>query len=196
MPDTNGFVKTTDYSAKVSELENKIPDVTGLVSLTKFPTELKKVHDKVSLNKTKLDDIDGAYFRGKNYFTDDGAQNYLVFQCVYKYFKRVIDSSNNTTYAHYWQSKGLSNEKLNAPGTNNNNDQAPVVKSDGDKISLQFSGDCLKQNKVLYNHGRIVNIYIVYRLSPHTNASTDFTINDSLFGAVELTKDQDPDNYN
>ena len=94
-------MKKRYYSAKISELENKIPDVSGLVSLTKFATELKKVDDKVSLNKTKLDDIDSAYFRGKNYFTDDGSQNYLVFQCVYKYFKRVADSTNNNTYAHY-----------------------------------------------------------------------------------------------
>ena len=99
--------KKTDYNTKISELENKKTDVSGL----------KKVDHKVSLNNIKLDDIDSAYFGGKNYFTDDGAQNYLVFQCVYKYFKRVIDSSNNNTYSHYWQSKGLSNEKLNAPGT-------------------------------------------------------------------------------
>ena len=38
-------------------------------------------------------------------------QNYLVFQPMYKYFKRVIDSCNNSAYVHYWQSKGLSDEK-------------------------------------------------------------------------------------
>ena len=74
-----------------------------------------------------MDDTDSAYFRDKSYFTDDVAQNSLVVQCVNKYFKRLIDSSNNNTYAHYWQSKGLSNEKLNPPGTNNNNDQAPII---------------------------------------------------------------------
>ena len=91
-----------------------------------------------------MDDIDSAYFRGKNYFTDDGAQNYLVFQCVNKYFKSVIDSTNNNTYARYWQSKGLSNEKLNAPGTNSNNDQAPIIQYNNARIGLQCSGDCLK----------------------------------------------------
>ena len=103
IPDINGFVKKkkTDYSAKINELENKIPNVSGLVSLTKFATELKKVDDKVSLNKIKNNDIDSAYFRGKTYFDDDdGTQNYSVFQCVYKYFKRVIDSTSNNTYTH------------------------------------------------------------------------------------------------
>ena len=63
-------------------------------------------------------------------------------------------------------------------------------------MSLKFSGDCLKQNKVTYNHGKIVNIYIAYRLIQHTTSNTDFTINDSLFGAVKLTKDKDPDKCN
>ena len=104
IPDINGFVKKkTGYSAKINELENKIPNVSGLVSLTKFATELKKVDDKVSLNKIKKNDIDSAYFRGKTNFDDDdddGTQNYSVFQCIYKYFKRVIDSTSNNTYAH------------------------------------------------------------------------------------------------
>ena len=45
-------------------------------------------------------------------------------------------------------------------------------------MSLQFSGDCFKQNKVAYIHGKIVNIYIVYRLSPHTTSNTNFTLKD------------------
>ena len=88
------------------------------------------------------------------------------------------------------QSKGLSNEKLNAPGTNSDNDQAPLVQYTNDRIYLQFNGDCLKQNKVTYSHGNIVNIYVVYKLSPHTG-STDFTIKNNLFGAVNLTKNSD-----
>ena len=162
---------------KISELENKIPDVSGLVSLTKFATELKKVDDKVSLNKIKLDDTDSAYFRGKNYFTDHCVQNYLVFQCVYKYFKRVIDSTNNNNF--YWQSKGLPNEKLNAPGTNTSNDHDENF--GGDKINLQFSGDCLKQNKVTYSHGKIVNIYIDSRGS-FTHPDSNYGVNVIIFG--------------
>ena len=36
----------------------------------------------------------------------------IIQFCNRKYFKRVIYSTNNTFYAHYWQSKGLSDEKL------------------------------------------------------------------------------------
>ena len=62
-------------------------------------------------------------------------------------------------------------------------------------MSLQFKKDILRQNKVTYNHGGIVNIYTVYRLSPHTSANTDFAINDCLFGSIKLTKNSDLDKY-
>ena len=44
---------------------------------------------------------DASYFRGKNYFGDDGMQNYFVFQPMYKYFKKVLYSIDNTVYVHY-----------------------------------------------------------------------------------------------
>ena len=74
---------------------------------------------------------DASYIRGKNYFGDDGMQNYFVFQPMYKYFKKVIDSADNTVYVHYWQSQGLSDRKINAPGTSSSNDQAPVLEYGG-----------------------------------------------------------------
>ena len=79
------------------------------------------------------------------------------------YFKRVIDGTDNTVYVHYWQSKGLSDEKIYAPGTSSSNDQASILEYGGGGIRLQFRRDLLKQNKVTYNHGKIVNIYIVYK---------------------------------
>ena len=36
--------------------------------------------------KTKLKNINLSYFNGKNYFDEDGAQNYLVFQSMLQYF--------------------------------------------------------------------------------------------------------------
>ena len=63
------------------------------------------------------------------------------------------------------------------------------------KISLQFRGDFSKQNKVTYSHGKIVNIYIVYRFSPHTSSTHTFTLKDCLFGVINLTKNSDPDKY-
>ena len=61
---------------------------------------------------------------------------------MYEYLKRVVVTSNNISaiYIHSWTSKGLSNEKIAAPGRSNNNDQAPILEYDGREISLKFSG--------------------------------------------------------
>ena len=62
-------------------------------------------------------------------------------------------------------------------------------------IKVKFNGNLLKQDKVTYNHGTIVNIYIVYRLTPATKDSS-VTLENCLFGAVKLTKIADIDKTN
>ena len=57
-----------------------------------------------------------------------------------------------------------------------------------------FSTDLLKQDKVTYNHGLIVNIYIVYKLDSIINNSS-VTLENCLFGAVKLTKNADINKY-
>ena len=57
---------------------------------------------------------DLSYFKGKNYFDEDGAQNYLVFQSTLKYL--TLDDKGVTK----WKSKGLSSENLEVISTSNN----------------------------------------------------------------------------
>ena len=89
---------------------------------------------------------------------------------------------------HYWQLKGLSDGKINAPGTSSSNDQAPVLEYGGAEIRLKFKGDHLRQNKVTYNHGKMVNIHIVHEISSTFTSQSSFTFKKSLFGAVKITK--------
>ena len=70
--------------------------------------------------------------------------------------------------------------------TTSNYNQAPSLAYDNVRIKLKFVGDLLKQDKIIYNHGPIVNIYIVYRLRP--SITSDITLENCLFGAVKLTK--------
>ena len=60
---------------------------------------------------------------------------------------------------------------------------------------LECNGGCLKQDKITYNHVKIVNICIVYDLKPTLNYSADFTLENWLFGSVKLTKNADVDKY-
>ena len=85
----------------------------------------KSKHLLVENELKKLEKFDAVYFRGKNYFDiNDGTQNYLVFQTMYKYFKASVKGS--TTYVSSWESKGLSKEKISSITTSNYN-QAPSL---------------------------------------------------------------------
>ena len=59
----------------------------------------------------------------------------------------------------------------------------------------EFNGSCLKQNSVTFNHEKIVNIYIVYEKNKSLNISDYPTLENSLFGAVRLTKNSDINKY-
>ena len=40
----------------------------------------------------------------------------------------------------------------------------PKLSYYGTKTSVKFDGSCLKQDKITYNHEKIVNIYTVYEI--------------------------------
>ena len=61
----------------------------------------------------KLQKFDTAYFRGKSHFEEDGTQNYLVFQPMYRYFRRIGGVSSGN-YIYFWKSKSLSDEGLDS----------------------------------------------------------------------------------
>ena len=113
------MVKKTDFNSKITEVEgkipsisglatssaltaveNKIPNVTGLVTKIDFYSKLKAFNNRVTKNKSnnllvenelkKFKALDLSIFSGKNYFEgDDGTQNILVFQPAYKYLKQL-----------------------------------------------------------------------------------------------------------
>ena len=52
---------------------------------------------------TKLQIFDSIYFRSKSRFEEDGTQNYLVFQPVYRYCKGAAGSGSGN-YIYFWKS--------------------------------------------------------------------------------------------
>ena len=112
---------------------------------------------------------------------------------MYRYFK-IIAGVGNGSYIYYWQSKGLSDERINSI-TASNYSVTPFLDYQGTKTRVKFSGTCLKQDKVTFNHGKIVNIYIVYQISKSINIRDYPTLKNCLFGAVSLTKNADIGRY-
>ena len=138
----------------------------------------------------KLKTFDSVYFIGKSHFREDGTQNYLVFQPVFRYFKLIT----NTDYISSWKSKGLSDESFKPPTTSDNS-LNPKLNYYSTKIRVKFTGSCLKQPRITYQHGKVVNIYIVYELGASSSHFDDPTLKNCLFGAVTLTKNADIDKY-
>ena len=147
----------------------------------------------------KLETFDSIYFVGKSHFEEDGTQNYLVFQPMYRYFK-IIAGVGNGSHLYYWKSKGLSDEGIDSIETSNYS-IIPYLDYYGTKIKLKvkFNGIYLKQDKITYTHGKIVKIYIVYEISTNFNIIQHFhsysTLDNCLFGAVSLAKKADVDRY-
>ena len=158
-------VNTADYNKFTKDIVDNSIKSKNLVAKTDFDTKLASLNNKINSNKTKdlivenefkkLPTFDLSYFRGKNYFGDDGTQNYLVFRTIDKYFKNIGNTDNIIS----WKSKGFPSKygKSYAPELIYASPQAKVL----------FGGSCLKQDKITCTHGKIVNIYIVYKLSPN-----------------------------
>ena len=97
---------------------------------------------------------------------------------------------DNSDYVLSWTSKGLSNENI-TPSSTRNNFLSPSLNYLGTKIKLKFSGSCLKQDKITYTHGKIVNNYIVYEINKKDNtiiSDPHQKLEKRLFGAATLTK--------
>ena len=105
--------------------------------------------------------------------------------------------NSNLYYVLSWKSKGLSNESIKPPTTSDNS-LTPILNYYGTKTKVSFDMSCLKQDKVTFNHGKIVNIYIVYKIikiANINNRNDNLTVQNALFGAVSLTKNADVNKY-
>ena len=173
------LITKTDFDATLSSLNRKI-------------TQNKSDHLLVQNELNKLKAFDSSYYHGKNYFDEDGALNYLVFQPINKYFKVI--TTNATNYVSSWKSKGLSDESIKPPATSDNS-LNPELSYYGTKTRVKFTGSCLKQSKVSYTHSTTVNIYIVYEVGAASSNDNDPTLKNCLFGAVTLTKNADIEKY-
>ena len=158
--------------------------------ISKRTTSNKTKHLLVENGLKKLKTFDLSYFKGKDHFEEEGAQNYLVFQPMYKYFKTI----NSIDKISEWKSKRLSNDSIKTLSKSNKFFN-PLLDYVSTKIRAKFSGSCLKQDKATQNRGTIVNLHIVYEIRKNYNISSYPTLENCLFGAVSLTKHVDIDQY-
>ena len=139
-----------DFNARLAQ--------ANLITKTYFDTKLLSLNKIVNQNKTKyllvenelnqLKNFDSSHFIVKSHFKEDGTQNYLVFQPMYRYFK-AFSITQYVEYVSEWKSKRLSNESIKAISTSDNS-LNPTLSYYDTKIRVKFTGGCLKQPKISY----------------------------------------------
>ena len=91
------YITTPEFNIMTADVfKARLAAQTNLIRKRDFDLKLMGISDRVTKNKTKyllveselkkLQKLDAAYFRGKSPFEEDGTQNYLVFQPMYRYF--------------------------------------------------------------------------------------------------------------
>ena len=197
------YITTPEFNNLAARIFTARLAKADLVTKADFDNKLQSLSKRIISNKTnhllvenelkKLKTFDLSYFKGKGHFEEDGTQIYVVFQPIYRYFKRVSGvGSGNSIY--FWKSKGFTDKRINSITTSKYS-ITPELSHCGTKARVKLSGTCLRQDKATYNHRIIVNIYIFYEINKNYNISSYPNLENCLFGAVSLTKHLDIDQY-
>ena len=132
----------------------------------------------------------GLSFNRDFFFYKD--QSYLTCECKMGSFGFGLTSKDISE----WKSTGIYNysSDSNMKALANAKNNLPNLKSDG-RMHVHLSGNHFQQNKVIIPN----NVYCVYKLDSITSSrDTGFTIQDALFGAMQITKnatDNSKNNY-
>ena len=81
--------------------------------------------------------------RRRKHEEEESMKIYLVFQSMYRYFKRVV----NSDYILSWKSKLLSDENI-TPSSASHNFLNPLLNYLDTKARIRFNGSCLKLDKL------------------------------------------------
>ena len=100
------MIKKSDYDTKVAKIESKYVSNTGFDSKLAQENVIKKRNFDAKIiehenNIKKLQTFDSSYFNGKNYFDEDGTQNYLVFLLISRYFRLIKNISHHGNLKGY-----------------------------------------------------------------------------------------------
>ena len=148
--------------------------------------------NKTSLEHSKsvIDDLEreASFNRGFYYYNQ---QSYFLFEPKSKSFTRNGEAINA------WLSTGIHNGSNNTDlfSVNNSNNNSPTLLNKNNRLGVTFNGNYMKQNKLGYAHGKIVNLYIVYELKNRRVDNPDFTVQNGLSGPVKITKNANTSHY-
>ena len=196
----NDYVTNASLSSQLNDLKSQhIPtEVTGIDNKTKkdasdilaLEHKLTQKGDTINENKREL-----SIFRGFFFYLQ---KNHLVYECKVGSF--IFNNKNISR----WSSTGVFNgsDYYGVNGIENTKKEMP----NDERLYVYLQGNHFQQHNVLLTSNNdyvldknVVNIYIVYKLDPLASTrDKSFTIQNALFGAMQITKnttDYDQNNY-
>ena len=207
--DVNGFIKKTDYATEITSIKNDyaikaiLDSKINELKSQHISDEIKKVEDKVVKNisdilnfkssldqeKSTIDNLEReiTYFRGKDCYLN----SWLLFKPTFSSFTTGTDS----LYIEKWKSIGSNDDSEVIPVKNTSNN-TPKITISNEIISVKFSDDeYFKQEKVDYIRNKVVNIYIVYKLTPRIIDEDGLVQVNGLFGNLKIGNTKDTLHY-
>ena len=195
----NDYVTNTSLTSQLNNLKSQhiATEVTGIDNKTKknandilaLENKLQQKEDNINENEIEI-----STFRGFFFYLQ---QNRLVYECKVNSFifdnKKILKwkSTGIFNYSDYYSMKGIEDTKK----------EMPILKND-ERMYVYLQGSHFQQNNVLTSNNdhvinnNVINIYIVYKLDPIASIrDTTFTIQNALFGAMQITKNADTSKY-
>ena len=190
----NDYVTNASLSSQLNDLKSQhiATEITGIDNKTKknasdiltLENKLTQKGDTINENEREL-----SFNRGFLFYLQ---RNHLVYEC------KVSSFSFNNKEISKWESTGVFNgtDYYSMNGIENTKKEMPILKND-ERLYVYLQGNHFQQHSVLTSNNdhildkNVVNIYIVYKLE-------SFTIQNALFGAMQITKnatDSDKNNY-
>ena len=184
----NDYVTNASLSSQLNDLKSQhmATEVTGLDNKTKKnASDILAVKNKLQQKEYIINENERglSFNRGFFLYTD---QSYLKYECKMGSFGFGLTSRDITE----WKSTGIynhsSDSNMNAVADAKTN--LPNFKNDG-RMHVYLSGNNFQQNVAGIPNNDVINIYCVYKLDPIASTrDTSFTIQDALFGAMQITK--------
>ena len=189
----NDYVTNASLTSQLNGLNGQhiATEVTGIDNKAKknasdilaLKNKLTRKEDTINENERGL-----SFNRGFFFYMD---QSYLVYDC------KMGSFGFGSKDISVWKSTGIYNysSRSNMNALANSKNDLPNLKKDG--MHVYLSGNHFQQNKVIIpdnNNG--INIFCVYKLDPTVSSrDTSFTIQNALFGAMQITKNDTNNNY-
>ena len=176
----NEVVKKTDFSAD------------NYVKKIKFSGNINYLDDKIDKVEKKIPDVSSLETKRNVTTLIKNLNDRIDNECKSSSFDTTITTT--TSKISTWKLTGIFSGNMIAVG--NAKENLPAFKNDG-RMNVYLSGNHFQQNVAgIPNSSNVINIYCVYKLDQiASNRDDTFTVQNALFGAMQITKNADTSKY-